>query len=369
MCLKILRVTSDLYPDVVGGIGLHAHEMYRLQVKSGHQVTIFTSVVNGNTKNENTEGYQIFRFKNTFKLLGNSISIPLVRRLFKERKNYDIIHAHSHLFFSTNVCALLRKFGSPPLVITNHGLISQTAPLWLQKIFIPTIAKWTFKAADGIICYTDSEKSKLVELGIKPEKIYVVHNGIDTDLFVPAENKEITSQILWIGRFTPGKGVDYLIDGFTLLVQEHPEVRLLMIGRGPQKEECSQKMHDLGLSDKVTIRDFVPNSELPKIYQDSDVFVLPSINEGIPRTILESMSSGVPVVCTELPQLVDIVTGCGLLIPLRDSQAVSDAVSKILADQSLANTLGKNGREKMITHFSWEDTVKQTLLLYEELIT
>lgn len=70
--MKILRVISDLYPDVVGGLPLHAHEMSKLQAKSGHEVTIFTSRINGNPKSEIVDGYQIFRFKNTFKLLGNS---------------------------------------------------------------------------------------------------------------------------------------------------------------------------------------------------------------------------------------------------------------------------------------------------------
>ena len=367
--MKILRIISDLYPDVVGGLPLHAHEMSRLQAKSGHQVTTFTSRINGNPKTESVDGYQIFRFNNTFKLLGNSASISLLRQLLKQRNNYDIIHAHSHLFFSTNMCALLRKLGSSPLVITNHGLVSQTAPSWIQKIYTPTIAKWTFKAADGIICYTESEKSKLVELGITPDKISVIHNGIDASLFVPAEKKETTGQILWIGRFAPGKGVDYLIEGFNCLLQNHPDVILLMIGgNGPHKEKYVQKIHELGLSDNVVFRDFVPNSEIPKIYQDSDVFVLPSINEGIPRTILEAMSSGIPVVCTELPQLVDIVNGCGILVPLRDSQAISDAISTILSDKSFAHELGQSGREKIIAHFSWEDTVDKTLLYYEELI-
>lgn len=366
--MKILRVISDLYPDVVGGLGLHAHEMSKMQAKSGHHVTIFTSKINGNPKHEIVDGYHIFRFKNSFKLFGNSVSISLVRQLFKERKNFDIIHAHSHLFFSTNVCALLRKLGSSPLVITNHGLISQTAPSWIQTIYTPTIAKWTFKAADGIICYTESEKSELVELGISPDKIFVIHNGIDTNIFVPAEKKDTIGQILWIGRFTPGKGVSYLIEGFNLLLKKHPDVRLIMIGRGPQKKECLQKIQDLGLSDKVIIKDFVPNSELTKVYQDSDVFVLPSLSEGIPRTILESMSSGIPVVCTDLPQLVDIVDGCGLLIPPMDPQAVSDAISKILSDVSLAHELGQNGRKNLMSNFSWEDTVEQTLFFYGDLI-
>jgi glycosyltransferase involved in cell wall biosynthesis len=361
-------VTSDLYPDIVGGIGIHAHEMSRIQAKSGHDVTVFTSLCDGNSEFEERDGYRIIRFKNLFKLLGNSVSFSLISKLKNERNNYDIIHAHSHLFFSTNICALLRKFGSSPLVITNHGLISQTAPMWIQKIYIPTIAKWTYNASDAIICYTDSEKNNLVELGIRPDKINVIHNGIDTNLFSPSGKKDGNIQILWIGRFTPGKGVEYLIEGFRLILDSFPDAKLLMIGRGPDRDDAIKKINELGLSENIEIRDFVSNSELPEIYQQSDVFVLPSLSEGIPRTILESMSSGIPVICTELPQLVDIVEGCGLLVPVRDSKAISDSVCLILSDKIRAKEMGKKGRDKLVNNFSWDDTVGKTLNLYEGLI-
>jgi glycosyltransferase involved in cell wall biosynthesis len=367
--MKILRVVSDLYPSVVGGIGMHAHEMSKLQAKLGHDITVYTANKGNEPREDFRDGYKIIRLKNDLKLMGNSISFRLFRELFKIRNDFDIVHAHSHLFFSTNLCALVRKLGSPPLVITTHGgLISQTVPMWVHKIYIPTIAKWTFKSADKIICYTDEEIAGLTELGIEPHKIAIIHNGIDTKIFSSFIKEVNANQILWIGRFVPGKGVEYLIEAFDILIKKYPDLKLIMIGRGPLKGNIEQMIRDLNLSKNIIMKEFVPNSELPEIYQSSDVFVLPSLNEGIPRTILEAMACGIPVVCTELPQLVDVVEGCGLLVPVKDSQALAEGISRIVSDRGMAQKFGKNGRVKVVENYSWEDTVKKTVQLYEELI-
>ncbi|CAD6494696.1 MAG: D-inositol-3-phosphate glycosyltransferase [Candidatus Argoarchaeum ethanivorans] len=365
--MKILRVVSDLYPSVVGGIGIHTHEMSKQQAKLGNEVTVYTSNTDGRPTQEYKDDYKIQRFKPILTIGGNSFIPMLFFKLFRTKNDFDIIHAHSHLFFSTNLCALVRRLGSPPLVITNHGLISQTVPRWVHKIYIPTIAKWTFKSADKIICYTENEKLLLVKLGIDSDMIAVIHNGTDTDIFAPREKEKDKNQILWIGRFTPGKGVEYLIDAFEILVKEYPDFKLLMIGRGPLKGNIEQMIRDLNLSKNIIMKEFVPNSKLPEIYQNSDVFVLPSLNEGVPRTILEAMACGIPVVCTKLPQLVDVVDGCGLLVPVEDSQALAEGISKIVFDRELAQKFGKNGRAKVVENYSWKDTVKKTVQLYEEL--
>ena len=367
--MKILRVVSDLYPSVVGGIGIHAHEMSKQQARLGHDVTVYTANNGNEAREEFRDGYKIIRFKNDLKLMGNSISFRLFRELFKIRNDFDIIHAHSHLFLSTNLCALVKKMGSPSLVITTHGgLIGQTAPLWIHRIYIPTIAKWTFKSADKIICYTNEEIAGLKELGIEHNKIVVIHNGINTKIFTPSIREGNANQILWIGRFVPGKGVEYLIDAFNILIKEYPNLKLVMVGKGPLKENIEQKIRDLNLSKNIIINEFVPNSELPNIYQNSDVFVLPSINEGVPRTILEAMACGLPIVCTALPQLINIVEGCGLLVPLRYPRALAEAIYRIISDKKLAQKLGETGRKKVVENYSWEDTVNKTINLYEELI-
>jgi len=239
--------------------------------------------------------------------------------------------------------------------------------MWIQRIYIPTIARWIYSTADKIICYTETERNQLIDLGIHPEKISVIHNGVDTDHFAPLSNIAPKKQILWIGKYVPGKGVEYLLRGFQLFSSEFPDYTLLMIGRGPQKDDCLRMIEDLGLTEKVILRDFVQNRDLPKIYQQSSLFVLPSLEEGVPRTILEAMACGVPVACTELPQLVKIVSGCGLLFPLRDPEALAAALSTLVSDTEMAQTCGRNGRERAVSMYSWSDTVSRTLDLYASL--
>ncbi len=366
--LKILRVAPDLYPNVIGGVGIHVHEMSREQAKLGHDVTVYTATGSSKSVYESVDGYNVRSFKPFVKIFGNSIMPNLFFDLINKQSRYDIIHAHSHLYFSTNLCAIARQMSSSPLVITNHGLNSQTAPKWFQDIYTATGARLTFALADKIICYTETEKKELVDLGIKSRKIEVIHNGINTDLFVPAKPCYDEKRLLWIGRYAKGKGVDYLVDAFRILRGKFPDISLTMVGRGSDKHRIVQKIHDLGLDGNIIMKDFVPNSEIVDLYQSSSVFVLPSLEEGVPRTILEAMSCGIPVVCSRLPHLVDIIKGGGFLTPEKDSQALADRVLEVLSDPVLAEKLGGNGRKKVVENFSWKDTVEETVRLYEELI-
>lgn len=365
--MKILRVASDLYPAFVGGIAIHAHEMSKMQARMGNEVSVYSSFWGDEPREESRDNYRIKRFRG-ITIFRNSIAPMLLYDLLRQKDQYDIIHAHSHLYFSTVLCALARRLGSSPLVITNHGLISQTAPMWLQKIYIPTVGKWTYNAADTVICYTDTERSQLINLGINPEKIVVIHNGVNTEIFAPAKSIPDKKQILWIGKYVPGKGVEYLIKGFQLFSQDHPDYQLVMVGRGPLKDTYIETIQELGIAEKVVFKDFVPNNDLPKYYQESQIFVLPSLEEGVPRTILEAMSCGVPVVCTRLPQLVDIVSGSGLLVPTKDPQAIADALSQVVSDPTFSLSLGENGRKRVLSDYSWEDTVRKTLDLYRAVL-
>ncbi len=368
--IRILCVASDLYPAVVGGIGVVAHEMSKEQVKLGHDVTVYTSGADGRPMREFKDGYKIIRFKSIMKLMGNTFMPGMLFKLMRAKNDFDIIHAHSHLYLSTNLCALVKRLGSPPLVITVHGLFSQTAPLPIQKIYLPTIAKWTLRSADRVICLSTENKRELEELGIASANIRIIHNGIDVTVFTPPERKQgkTSNQILWVGRFVPGKGVECLISAFHILVRKNENYRLTMVGEGPLKEKIKHKIRGLGLSQYIHFRDFIPNTELPDLYRNSDVFVLTSINEGVPLTILEAMACGVPVVSTKLPQLVNIVNGCGLLVPVGNPESVADAVSTIATDRELAQKLGQIGRAKVVRDYSWEDTVEKTIELYQELI-
>ena len=368
--MKILRVAGDIYPDVTGGLEIHAHEMSKMQAHCGNDVTVFTSNNNNLPAEEFKDGYRIIRYSRIIKIFGNSISSALLIKLVKNRNNFDIIHAHSHLFLSTNLCALMRFIGSSPLIISNHGLMSASAPVWFNKQYLKTIGKWTLNRADKIICYTHGEKENLEKLGIDSKKISVIHNGVDITLFSPSTSEKIADkkQILWVGRFVTGKGVEYLIEAFTLAHKKIPGTHLVLVGGGPEKPAIEDKIRKLHLQSSVTIMEYLDNDKLPQIYKKSDIFVLPSLMEGVPRTILEAMACGVPVVTTNLPHLVGIIEGAGLVVPPKDPKSLSDAILTILEDASLAEMMGQRGRNRIEQEYSWEDTVGKVLSLYESVI-
>jgi glycosyltransferase involved in cell wall biosynthesis len=372
--LKILRVTNDLYPDVVGGIPLHAHHLCRDLSRRGHYTTVLTCS-RSNHGHDEIEGYNVIYHKIFCSPLGNSFSPSIFRTLLKIKDDYDLIHAHCHLFFSTIMASLIRRIGSPPLIITTHGIMSASAPDWFNMLYIKTIGKWTLKSADKIICYTEMEKDKLANmLKIDSEKISVIPNGVDTDLFHPNPDIEKHSNqsnaitILWVGRFVRGKGVKYMIQAAKILIKEVPDLKILLVGDGPLKGEIEGLIEKFDLKKNVIIKENISNENMPEVYQKSDICVLPSLNEGVPKTLLEAMACGKPVVISEFPHLADMTKNAGLMFPKGDVHALVDNIIRLIRDKELAKELGNSGRKKIVEEHSWENTVLKTIEFYEEVV-
>lgn len=125
--MRILRIAQKTYPEVVGGGTYHVHAMSRDQAAMGHDVTVLTVGNGTRPRREERAGYTVVRRPATAEAFGNSLSAGVARFLHGV-DDYDVMHAHSHLYFSTNLAALKRRFDSIPLAITNHGLYSQSAP-------------------------------------------------------------------------------------------------------------------------------------------------------------------------------------------------------------------------------------------------
>jgi len=365
--MKILQVASDLYPYSVGGVGLHTHELSNCMARKGHEVEVIFNVKK-NTQLLNSTNYKLNPFKPGLKIFGNSVNILMFFLIFKKSKNIDIIHAHSHLFFSTVLATLAARLRKKPLVVTNHGLVSQTAPMWLQKIYLPTIGKWIFSRSNAVICYTNEMKDEMAQWNLPVTNVNIIHNGIDVNLFKPQNNIKKEYDILWIGRYTPGKDPNCLVDSLSILKKSHPEFKALLIGEGPLENEIKKKVSDLELEQNIEFKNRVNNDELPVIYNKSRLFTLTSLEEGVPRTILEAMSCGTPVVCTALPQLKKIISGCGILVQKKDTIGFSKAYQNLLEKTIEYVSLSKASREKAFKNYSWDDTVEKTLELYQKVI-
>lgn len=365
--LSILRVAADLYPDVTGGFPIHAHAMSKRQAEQGHDVTVLTS--NHGDDHETSAArtpYSVVRHRQFARPFGNSIT-PGVARSVKERlAEVDVVHAHSHLCFSTNVAAAIARFSDVPLVVTNHGLVSQTAPGWLQKVFIPTVGRFTFNAADRVLCYTETDRERLEERDVDPD-IEVVKNGVNCELFSPNGTAQ-KEQLLFVGRLTDGKGLPTLIDTFDRLSRQYPALTLKIVGDGPGRERYEKRCQRLGIADRVTFAGNVPNHRMPKEYCESLVSVLPSHSEGLPRTVLEAMACETPVVTSALPQLEPVVEGAGYTVERCSTSGFVDAISRLVEDESKRREFGEAGRQHVLEENAWSRTVAETTEVLHEVV-
>ncbi|WP_049898158.1 glycosyltransferase family 4 protein [Halococcus agarilyticus] len=362
--MRILRVTQKLYPETMGGGAYHAHALSRDQAAMGHDVTVLTVTDDDDRpRHEERDGYTVLRRSVTAELLGNDLSAG-VARFLRGAADYDVIHAHSHLYFSTNLAALKRGFDATPLAITNHGLYSQSAPEWLFRWYLRTLGRGTFDSADVVFCYTAADGRRLREFGVETD-IEIVPNGIDTDRFRPdgpasdlIETGDPT--ILFVGRLVGGKRPNDALAAIERVRASHPDARLVFAGDGPLGADLERHAADNDLGSAVEFLGAIPYEEMPQLYRAADLFVLPSRAEGLPRTVLEALSTGVPVVTSDLPQLRSIVEGVGRTVPVGDVAGFAAALDDLASAPEHRTKLGERGRELVTADYDWSDTVART---------
>lgn len=367
--LRILRIATDLYPEVTGGGAIHAHLLSKHQAALGHYVTVLTSN-HGKTHRprvEDRNGYTVIRDDEFFRLFDNSITPGTLESVRTRLDATDVIHAHSHLYFSTNITALGARYVDTPFVVTNHGLISQTAPRWLQSLFIPTVALFTFNTADRILCYTETDRERLRNWKVtKP--ISVITNGIDCTQFSPDDSVPTSQQLLFVGRLNHAKGLQFLIEAFNRLRAKWPGLQLKVIGEGSNRHKYENRCANLNITTDVSFLGEIPYEEMPKHYRQSQVFVLPSLNEGLPRTVLEALACEVPVVTSSLPQLKPVVEGAGFTVETESVSGLVEAIDRLLMDPTRRKRMGRTGRQRVVNEYSWTGTVEKTTATYFELI-
>lgn len=360
--MRILRVAQKLYPETKGGGAYHVHALSRDQAAMGHDVTVLTIQREGQPRRDERDGYTILRQPATVSPPGNEVSVGIARRLWAT-EDVDVVHAHSHLYAASNLAAIRRHFDETPLALTNHGLRSQTAPRRVFEWYLRTVGRWTLDAADIVFTYTDIEREKLRELGVSTD-VAVVPNGIDVERF--ALEGEVSERItgspalLFVGRLVAGKRPRDAIEAFEPVVADHPHARLSLVGTGSQRADLEARVAGTGLEGHVDFLGHVPYEAMPALYRAADLFVLPSETEGVPRSVLEALATGTPVVTTELAQLGALHEHGGVGVPVGDVDALADVLKTLLADDARRKQLGRSGRKYVQTHHDWTDTVAAT---------
>jgi len=265
-----------------------------------------------------------------------------------------VIHTpHGHVFYGHFCSSLSRLF------------------LALERLFA--------RISHHLIALTPAEGKDYLTLNVsKPDSISVIHSGVDLSRFQKAKKqrsrkrKDLGIQpdslvVGFVGWLLPIKGVRFLVEAMAGVVQQHPKSLLLLVGKGEKEKELRKQAENLGLTDNIHFLGWCQDVE--EIMTGFDLFVLPSLNEGMGRVLVEAMALGLPIVASSVGGIPDLVKNeqNGLLVPPADAAALARAISDLLEDKGKRKRMGEAGK-RMCRAYSAEAMMAQINDLYRSLL-
>ena len=263
-------------------------------------------------------------------------------------ENAGVQHLHNHIAkASCTVAMLASELSGIPFSFTIHG----------PDIFFEP-QHWRIdektRRARFVACISAFCRAQLMCFAGRADwdKLKIIHCGIEPTRYAPSRHEGQT--LLFTGRLAGVKGVPVLLRALSALAPRHPELRLRLIGDGPERAVLEAMAAELGIAARTEFLGYRSQAEVAEALTEADVFVLPSFAEGVPVVLMEAMAAQVPVVTTRIagvPELVDHGVS-GLLVPPGEAEALTEALEALLADPDLRRSMGAAGRAKVEAHFT-----------------
>lgn len=299
----------------------------------------------------------------------------ILRVLIREKST--IVHTHTYKAGILG-CWAAKLAGVPIIVHTPHGHVfyGHFSPVATRCFMI--IEKITASIIDRMVTLSEGERKDYIAFSVsKPDKMVTIHSGVDVTRFMKARvNIKDKKKSLGlntkglvvgtIGWLLPIKGPLYLLTAMEVIWQSHPEIQLVYVGKGELEQELRAEAFRMGVSDRVTFLGW--RDDIPEIMQVLDIFVLPSLNEGMGRVLVEAMAAGKPIVASNVGGIPDLVKDGqnGFLVKPGDVNGLSFAIEKLVDDKKMREELGKKGRA-MAGNYSVEKMVEKIDALYSSL--
>lgn len=286
------------------------------------------------------------------------------------RLSPDIIDCQSHLFLTTAQAVSAARKLHIPSVVTVHGVIADRGFMWnwAQSGYLYTIASWIFKKTDLVRCLTISDFFEVARHGCPVAKIRIVPNAVNTDFFCPSNRSKEENSITWVGRFVPEKGLRYLVEASRIVLQKHKDAYFVLVGDGHLRQRTEAMVRNYGLSTKFVFEGQLPRKGVLESLQRAGLFVIPSLKEGIPYSLLEAMSCGKAIVGSDIPGIRDVITHehNGLLVPPCNSLELAYAILRLLQDRNLRTKIGLNARRTVTEKYGLKILVDRMEAIYCE---
>jgi glycosyltransferase involved in cell wall biosynthesis len=326
---------------------------------------------------------------NQFVLAARSLDIPIeivretgpfdltvlggLRRIF-ERYNPDIVQTHA---IKSHFLVSLLSRRNFRWIAFHHGYTSED----LKVQFYRQFDRWSLRRCDLVVTVCTEFSNRVASQGVRQDRIFVVPNSVKTDVdYFDVKLSEETRQkwnvsrderiVLSVGRLSPEKGHNYLIDAVSTIVSTSPRLMLkvLIAGSGPSERKLKEQVNKKGLHQRVKLIGHC--SDIKELFSIADLFVLPSLSEGSPNVLLESMAARVPIVATNVGGVPELVKDgeSAILIPPADSESLKKAIIELLMNRPRAIQLASVAFEKARLIFSTPKHDERLLSIYDWVI-
>lgn len=387
--MKILMLTWEYPPRVVGGIARVVNDLSKRLIKDGHEVTVVTYREGNLPYYELDKGVKVYRVDNFMINANNFIDwvmqlnfnmIAKVGEIIALEGKFDVIHAHDWLVAYS--AKTLKQAYDMPIVSTIHATeagrnsgIREAN----QKYINDTEWMLTYESTE-VIVNSNYMKCELQRLfGLPFEKINVIPNGVNLTNYSGIErdyefrrkyamdNEKI---ILFMGRLVYEKGVQHLIGAMPKILEHYHDAKLVIAGKGGMIDELRQEVYNLGLGNKVCFAGYLNGKEVGKMYKAADISVFPSTYEPFGIVALEAMLAEVPIVVSDIGGLNEIVEHrqTGMKTYCGNSNSLADSILELLFNPQLCNNIIKKAKTKVRNEYNWNKIAQDTHFTYQKAI-
>ena len=387
--MKILMLTWEYPPRIVGGIARVVNDLSKRLIKDGHDVYVITYKEGNVPYYENDKGVHVYRVDNYMINANNFIDwtmqlnfnmISKAAEIINKEGKFDVIHAHDWLV-AYAAKTLKESFGIP-LVSTIHATeAGRNSGIHTpdQKYVNDTEWMLTYESSE-VIVNSKFMKNDLQRLfGLPYEKINVVPNGINTTVYNGLErdydfrrkyamdNEKI---ILFMGRLVYEKGVQHLISAMPKILSGYHDAKLIIAGKGGMLDQLKAQVNAMGLGNKVYFTGYLNAKQVSKMYKCADVSVFPSTYEPFGIVALEAMLAGVPTVVSDVGGLNEIVEHRvdGMKSYAGNPNSLADSILELLLNPELCDKVTKKAKQKVKNEYNWAKIAQDTYFTYEKAI-
>ena len=387
--MKILMLTWEYPPRIVGGIAKVVYDLSKRLIKDGHEVTVVTYKEGETPYYENDKGVEVYRVDNYIINPNNFIDwimqlnfnlVAKASEIMNKNGKFDVIHAHDWLV--ANAAKTLKASYNIPIVATIHATESgRNGGIRDEQQRYINDTEWmlTYEASEVIVNsnYMKNEVQRL--FGLPFQKINVIPNGINLNIYNGIErNYEFRRKyardnekiIMCAGRLVYEKGFQYLIDAAPKILNRYNDAKFIIAGKGGMLNELKEKANYLGISDKVYFTGQLTPKELYTMYRCADIAVFPSTYEPFGLVAIEGMYAGTPIVVSDIGGLNEIVEHgvTGMKSYAGNPNSIADSILALLFDYQLAYNIAKNGKAKIKEIYNWTKIAQDTHFIYQKSI-